>query len=742
KYPAVEGDGLTVSIKENMFDKTDIDFKNRYKTTNISSASTTSHATTMATLVAGAGNSFYTGKGVANAALIASSDFANLLPDGNSYQQYNISIQNHSYGVGIENFYGSDAAAYDESMITNPTLLHVFSAGNMGTSADTTANSPYKNITGFANITGSFKMAKNILTVGSVDSFFTVPVLSSKGPAYDGRIKPELVAYGNDGSSGAAAITSGTVLAVQSAYAQQNNNILPVNALTKAIIINSADDINKTGPDFYSGYGNVNTYRAVADILSGDFFFGSVENGQTKDFTISIPVNAKNLKVTLVWTDPPAQTNAFTALVNDLDLQLQKESTAWFPWVLNSAPDKDSLKQAAKRNRDSLNVAEQVTLDNPASGDYTIHVNGYNIPSGTQDFYIAYRWETADKFYFISPAANDHFTSGGNSVFRWNSTYDATTAGKLEYSIDYGANWILVNPAIDLGKKYYKWITPDTFTTTLARMTIGSDLYISDTFNFSKQLSPHVGFNCDDSVLVFWNKAPGINQYRIYTLGEKYLQTIATTTDTSIVIANNSSPYLAVTTLLQDNHTGVNSYTFNYNNQGVACYISNFLADLTVNKTAQLQLSLGTFFNVRSIQFQQLTPNGWQTLHTITPVTNLENVYEANTMHAGINTFRAVVTLNNGSIITSNEAIIYYTGNNKFALMPNPVPRGQNLTILSDNFLKNTLIIYDITGRKVLQQSISGTRSDVAISRLAKGYYIVVIYAENTKNFTGKIIVE
>jgi hypothetical protein len=173
-------------------------------------------------------------------------------------------------------------AAYDASMIINPTLLHVFSAGNSGTSADTTAGSPYENITGFANITGSFKMAKNILTVGSVDSFFAVPPLSSKGPAYDGRIKPEVVAYGNDGSSGAAAITSGTVLAVQSAYAQTHASALPKNALTKAIIINSADDINKPGPDYYSGYGNVNTYQAVKDILSGNFFSGSISDAETK----------------------------------------------------------------------------------------------------------------------------------------------------------------------------------------------------------------------------------------------------------------------------------------------------------------------------------------------------------------------------------------------------------------------------------------------------------------------------
>ena len=149
--------------------------------------------------------------------------------------------------MSVENFYGSDAAAYDQSMIDNPSLLHIFSAGNSGNLADSVGQ--YKNSTGFANITGSFKQAKNILVVGSVDSFYNVPLLSSKGPAYDGRIKPDLVAYGNEGSSGAAAITSGTALAVQSAYAQLHGDSLPANALVKAVIINSADDVYNPGPD-------------------------------------------------------------------------------------------------------------------------------------------------------------------------------------------------------------------------------------------------------------------------------------------------------------------------------------------------------------------------------------------------------------------------------------------------------------------------------------------------------------
>ena len=217
RFPNYNGNGIVVSVKENEPDTADIDFHGRYLATDISSEIFSTHATDMATIIGGAGNTYYEGKGAAPGSTISSSSFAILLPDtDDAYQRYNISVQNHSYGTSIENFYGADAAAYDASVITRPSLMHIFSAGNSG--EETSATGPYKNVPGFANITGSFKMAKNIITVGHIDSLGNVLSPSSRGPAYDGRIKPELVAFAQDGSSGAAAIVSGISLVLQQAY--------------------------------------------------------------------------------------------------------------------------------------------------------------------------------------------------------------------------------------------------------------------------------------------------------------------------------------------------------------------------------------------------------------------------------------------------------------------------------------------------------------------------------------------
>ncbi|WP_315816410.1 S8 family serine peptidase [Paraflavitalea speifideaquila] len=375
-YPALNGTGLTASIKENKPDTADIDFKGRYLPTPLSSVNITQHATIMSTIITGEAIVIIPEKGAAWGANFNSSDFASLLPDANSaYQQYHITVQNHSYGTGIENYYGADAAAYDASSLANPQLLHIFSAGNSGNQTSTAG--PYAGIPGYSNLTGSFKMGKNMITVGAINSQYQLESLSSKGPAYDGRVKPELVAFGEDGSSGAAALTSGIALLVQQAV-KNSTGVIPPNSLVKAILLNTADDVATPGIDFQTGYGKVNAYQAVEAARQGTHSLGNIIQGQTNTSTLTIPPGIKQVKITLCWYDPPATPNSAKSLVNDLDLELINSSTGerWQPWVLNHTAHIDSLSKWPIRKRDSLNTNEQITLDNPLPGTYSIQVKG------------------------------------------------------------------------------------------------------------------------------------------------------------------------------------------------------------------------------------------------------------------------------------------------------------------------------------------------------------------------------
>ncbi|HEY0680414.1 MAG TPA: S8 family serine peptidase, partial [Chitinophagaceae bacterium] len=466
-YPAIHGGGLMVSVKENRFDSADIDLRGRVINSNLASPTLSGHATIMATMLAGAGNSFYEGKGVAWKANLQSTSFANLLPEpDNYYSSQKISVQNHSYGTGIENYYGADASAYDASVINNPVLTHVFSSGNSGLAP---GNGPYAGVTGFANLTGSFKMAKNVLVSGATDSVGNVEGPSSRGPAYDGRIKPELVAFGQDGSSGAAAIVSGIALLMQDAYRKIHNDSLPPAALLKAILINSADDIGTAGPDYSSGYGSVNAYKATKAINNSNHFSNNIQQGNSQRFNLQVPPGLRLLKITLTWTDPPAQANAFSALVNDLDLELVhlQSGNSWLPWTLSRFALRDSLLLPAIRGRDSINNAEQITLENPPAGDYEINVKGKRISSSSQSYFISYGADTMNRFNWMYPMPADPVMSGTNQMLRWTSGYAAGTTGKLELSLTRGTSWETIESNADLSRNYIRFTTPDTFSTAL-----------------------------------------------------------------------------------------------------------------------------------------------------------------------------------------------------------------------------------------------------------------------------------
>jgi hypothetical protein len=740
KFPQYNGNGVVVSVKENRPDTSDIDFRGRYLSTNLSSTIFSTHATIMATIIGGAGNTYYEGKGPAWGSTISSSSFAVLLPDPDAaYQQYNISVQNHSYGTSIENFYGADAAAYDASAITRAPLVHIFSAGNSG--VETSTSGPYANVAGFANITGSFKMAKNIITVGHIDSLGMVLAPSSRGPAYDGRVKPELVAFAQDGSSGAAAIVSGISLTLQNAYKDLHGNI-PSSALIKAILLNTADDVGAKGIDFTSGYGAANAYKAMLAIINGQHFTGSISDGATDGFNLTVPPNIKQLKITLVWNDPPAAANAAKALKNDLDLELALPAMGqlWQPWVLSHFPKTDSLQLLPVRKKDSLNNVEQISVDNPAAGNYQINVKGFSVTlSSPQSYFIAYQLDTLDKFNWYYPTKEDNIFNGRSNILRWESTYSNTTA-QLEYSLNNGNTWQAIDIAFDLAKGYYKWTPPDSFVTALLRMDFASRNFISDTFTISKRFDVYVGFNCPDSFMLYWNRVPGINSYQVYRLGDKYMEPLLITTDTAVILGKqtNTSLHYAVAPLI-NNKTGVRSYGYNYTTQGVGCYVRTFLGQL-INNTAKLDLELGTNYNIKSITWQKLTLNGYITLQVLNTIQGLNFNYTDNVLAHGLNIYRVKIELLDGRIIYSETATVYFA-NEPYIIYPNPVPQYQDVTLISNDPGIAQLQVFNSIGAKLFEKTLNDWSNTIPTGKLSKGIYLLSISKDNQLQKTLKLVV-
>ncbi len=112
---------------------------------------------------------------------------------------------------------------------------------------------------------------KNTLAIGAVDNNNQVASFSSRGPSYDGRIKPDVVAKGvgvyganaedfsayvsRSGTSVAAPIASGVAALLLSAYPHLKNTQV------RTILFESAD--NNSSPDNDRGYGLISAVKAI-----------------------------------------------------------------------------------------------------------------------------------------------------------------------------------------------------------------------------------------------------------------------------------------------------------------------------------------------------------------------------------------------------------------------------------------------------------------------------------------------
>ena len=68
----------------------------------------------------------------------------------------------------------------------------------------------------------------------------------------------------------------------------------------------------------------------------------------------------------------------------------------YYPFVLNSSANSSSLDQYATAGTDNLNNMEQIVIDNPSPGNYTLYVNGSAIPYGPQEYSVSYEFINDD----------------------------------------------------------------------------------------------------------------------------------------------------------------------------------------------------------------------------------------------------------------------------------------------------------------------------------------------------------
>lgn len=730
-FPAINGKELLISVKERFFDVKDIDLAGRVILSGLESSLTSEHATNMATIIAGKGNTSPFFKGAVPSAMVTSSDYENLLPDDEELlNSLNVYLQNHSYGVGIENYYGVDAAAYDESVHHESSILHIFSAGNSGLQNPDHGIYAGQN---FANLTGNFKHAKNVLTVSALDTSYAVSQLNSRGPAYDGRLKPELSAYGGRGTSDAAALASGISAMLQNKFFDLHSEF-PKAALIKSVLIASAEDIGPEGIDYYTGYGNIHASNALNVVANSWHTTREISRNDSEGLNITIPEGAHNLRVVISWTDPPAAVNSAAALVNDVDGMLTLDGTFWSPWVLNATPG--ALEDAPTRSADHLNNVEFFSIENPEEGIYELMLSGDLLSTESQSVQVAWFYEIKEAFTWDYPTASDALASHAKTSIVWSETLSESN-GILSFSYD-GQNWVEIGEA-QLSLNSQTWNVPDTSAYVRLRMLTGSKSFISDSFLISDVPDATVNYNCDNRFGLAWSKIYEASGYYIYEMGDTTLNLLATTADTTFTVTKSDAVFYSVAPNFSG-QTGLRSPALNYSFQGTFCYINFFAAEHSPDNDIQVRLILSTTINIDHVVIlKSFDETKDAVLSSFVPDGKTEFMIKDPSPESGLIRYRAVLFFQDGTFRESEVSELFIPEEGKAILFPNPLINENYLNVLSSGSGQQ-LQILDRNGRLLVEKELLFKVDYLLLHDLREGLYLYRLMEGKKILDTGKFL--
>ncbi|MEA3335431.1 MAG: S8 family serine peptidase [Chloroflexota bacterium] len=422
------------------------------------------HGTHVAGIVAGDGGSatadgdgFVYGLGIAPGATLHAQDaIAEDRPaDVSIYQRVydsadNADLSNNSWTIGNYGAgYTLNAANLDDYVLdaiddngnVRDLFLTVFSAGNSGDDcpgpcmSSITEPKEAKNLI----VTGNSLSRRSDMAGGLTGDIDSLRSSSSRGPAIDGRLLPNIMAPGayiistenrvvtaggqiditcatSPGNSTQHSYCSGTSMsspAMAGAAAlftefwrlRNDTSINPMPSMVKAALVNTTDDLaggddgwgNVMGsrPDDHQGWGRANLDRMLNPEVAVQYYQNPdllTASGQSWSREIEVNDTGQPLRITLVWSDAPGAAGANPARVNDLDLRVvAPNGTTWYGnrfgsngWSATGAVD------------DDLNNVENVWIQAPLTGVYTVRVEAEFI--------------NGDAYYFNGDPTDQHFS--------------------------------------------------------------------------------------------------------------------------------------------------------------------------------------------------------------------------------------------------------------------------------------------------------------------------------------------
>ena len=314
---------------------------------------------------------------------------------------------NTSLGTAEPNTrYTAASRSFDTVLRDFPYYVHVYAASNSGSN--------------FETLGGDNPVGKNVMSIGAVQDVSRdaagnyvsgggIAGFSSRGPAYDGRIKPDFTANGVgvrsttgttgssslQGTSMAAPNATGSILLLIDYVHQRFSGHFFRSSTYKALLMTTADDRGNPGPDYTYGWGILNVY--AAGNLIGHHAENSYDRvvreerlhpGQSWSYTYTSD-GSEAIRVSLAWLDVPgaSQTTSSTdrsaRLVNDLDMRIVgPDNQVYTPYVMpyttgkgDVPPFDDSLRNAHAVTGDNVtDPAEQIWISAPVAGNYTVQI--------------------------------------------------------------------------------------------------------------------------------------------------------------------------------------------------------------------------------------------------------------------------------------------------------------------------------------------------------------------------------
>jgi len=316
-------------------------------------------------------------------------------------------LQHHTQGARVHtNSWGNDGTTAYDSMCRGFDLFNWNNESSLVVLAVT-------NLSALKNP----ENAKNLLAIGNSQDTPNQAnhCTGGDGPTSDGRRKPEVYAPGcgtisaNAGSPCGTASATGTSMATPATaglamlmrqyfidgyypagVAGSGESITPSAALLKSLLVNCAVDMTGISgfPSNREGWGRVLGDNAIAfPDDARKLVFTDVNRavgfttGQFVESAVNIASSGEPLKVTLVWTEPPAAAGASFAAINNLDLTVTSPTGQVYKGNVFSGG-----QSAIGGVYDDRNNVEQVVVNNPAIGAWSVRIAAASVNVGPQGY--------------------------------------------------------------------------------------------------------------------------------------------------------------------------------------------------------------------------------------------------------------------------------------------------------------------------------------------------------------------